>query len=176
MWIPETEFALNLTFVDKFLEGNGYEMGCGCEPLMGKDIVNHFDISPQPKAVEKVGDAFIRADATALSSRILPKVNFIFSSHMVEDLPSAEAMIECLNNWSTLLHEGGFLVILIPDMQGGRYPDVASGSGNPSHKVDVGYQFMKEEVAPKLPHLKLVQIDTIPHDKSCTMDVVFERV
>ena len=80
----------------------------------------------------------------------------------------------CLNGWARQnLKPRGYLVLLLPDMQGGRYATVAEG-GNPSHKVDVGRPFILD-ILPQLPLLRLMQIDTIPHEKSCTIDVVFQK-
>lgn len=68
----------------------------------------------------------------------------------------------------------GHIVLLMPDMEGGRYWTVEEG-GNPSHKVNVGKPFMYR-IMPSLPKLRIIQIDTIPHDRSCTIDVVLRKV
>ena len=46
---------------------------------------------------------------------------------------------------------------------------------NPSHKIDVGVKFIRS-ILSELRNLKLVQIDTIPHEHSCTFDVVFKKL
>jgi hypothetical protein len=128
-----------------------------------------FDVSPQPKPEKGL---FFITDASSLCfEKTMTQFGWVFSSHMVEDLPTEDAIVNCLNNWKTLVVSGGFIVLLLPDMQGGRYPTVAQG-GNPSHRVDVGVPFIMS-ILPRLKGLNLVQIDTIPHDKSCTFDVVF---
>jgi len=166
-------FEKNVAYVERYLEGVGLDMGCGSCPLLRLNCL-HFDISPQPVAVEQVGDDFIRADTTKPFIPQKPSdVDYIFSSHMIEDLPTKEAIIECLLMWVTYLRPGGFIVLLLPNMQGGLYPTVEEG-GNPSHRVNVGVEFI-ESILPKLKGLKLIQMDTIPHDKSCTLDVVFKK-
>jgi len=165
-----TEFEFNVTFVREFMAGTGYDMGCGSCPLIHEDC-HHFDISPQPLAIEQVGNRFMQLDCFA--GPFSPGVDFIFSSHMVEDLPTEAMIISCINYWGTLLNDGGYLILLLPDMQGGRYPTVEEG-GNPSHRVNVGVEFINK-IMDKLPELTLFQIDTIPHDKSCTIDVVFKK-
>lgn len=164
------EFDYNVGFVRKYLNGRGYDMGSGSAPLLGCDCF-HFDIAPQPLAELQVGKRFIQADC--FNDVFASGIDFIFSSHMVEDLPSRAHIVACLQGWSELLVNGGYLVLLLPDMQGGRYPTVAEG-GNPSHRVDVGAEFI-QGILPDLPLLDLVQLDTIPHDRSCTIDVVFRR-
>lgn len=164
-----TEFNFNLKYVKKYLKKNGLDMGCGCCPVIRKNCL-HIDHSPQPKAKDLVDDV-IHADAVTFDPGY--KVDYIFSSHMVEDLPSKQAIIDCLNGWSKLLKTKGKIVLLLPDMQLGRYPSVESG-GNPSHRVNVGVEFINE-ILSELKELKIIQIDTIPHNKSCTFDVVFGK-
>ena len=93
---------------------------------------------------------------------------------MIEDLETEEEVINCLYHWGRNLLIGSHIVLLVPDMQGGRYPKVEEG-GNPSHRINVGKEFFTR-ISKNLLFIKLVQIDTIPHDKSCSMDVVFRRV
>ena len=162
-------FEKNIVYVDKYLKGKGLDMGCGSCPLMKLNCL-HIDISPQPIAVEQIGLNFIHADVTKID---FPKglFDYIFSSHMVEDLPNRDEMILCLNRWSEFLKIGGYIVLLIPDMQGGRYPTVEQG-GNCSHKTNVGRPFFEGLV--DFLSLEIVQIDTLPHESSETMDITEE--
>ena len=167
-------FEKNVAYVSQYLEGVGLDMGCGSCPLMKPNCL-HFDISPQPVAVDQVGKDFFQANVTAP----LPMVpggyaDYIFSSHMVEDLPTKEAIIDCLTQWATYLRPGGAIVLLLPDMENGRYPTVEEG-GNCSHKINVGRKLF-ESIELDLKGLCLDQIDTIPHDTSETIDVVFRKV
>lgn len=172
-------FEYNVLFVEKWLRGNGLDMGCGNCPLLIDDYAHpalahnciHIDQAPQPIAMEQIENV-IQADAVTFKPA--HKVDYIFSSHMVEDLPSRQAIVDCLNGWAKLLKANGHIVLLLPDMEGNRYPTVESG-GNPSHRVNVGVQFMNK-ILSELNELLLIQIDTIPHNKSCTFDVVFEKI
>lgn len=164
-------FEYNVSYVTAFLQGRGLDMGCGSCPLLIGDCT-HVDISPQPLAELQVGGSFVQSDAVTYVPR--HKVNFVFSSHMVEDLATKEKIVSCINGWVDLLEPHGYVVLLLPDMQGGRYWTVEEG-GNPSHQVDVGAEFIRE-IEDDLPDLYLIQLDTIPHDKSCTIDVVFRKM
>lgn len=170
-------FEYQVSFVSKYLTGKGLDMGCGNCPLLTSSDIVHFDRAPQPLAVAQVGEErFVQRDCSNIDDYDSGMVDFIFSSHMVEDLPTREAIIECLVSWSLHLREGGYLVLLLPDMQGGRYPKVEE-EGNPSHRVNVGASFI-EEIGWELYEragLQLIQIDTIPHDKNCSIDIVFEK-
>jgi hypothetical protein len=171
-------FEYQVSFVSKYLTGKGFDMGCGNCPLMTSDDIIHFDVSPQPLAVQQVGkERFVQYDCSLFWNFDYGLVDFIFSSHMVEDLPTKEAIVDCIVAWSMYLKEGGYLVLLLPDMQGGRYWTVEEG-GNPSHRVNVGKQFI-EEIRMELYDrggIRIVQMDTIPHDKSCSIDFVFEKI
>jgi hypothetical protein len=144
-------------------------MGCGSCPLL--EATYHVDMSPQPDCESQIKDTdlFYIADAT----RFVPATDadYVFSSHMVEDLPTVDDIIDCLLHWKRMIKIGGHIILLLPDMQGGRYPTVAEG-GNCSHKTDVGVEFIYS-IMPQLSGLELVQIDTIPHNTSETIDVVF---
>jgi len=167
------EFDFNVGHVAAYLQGRGLDMGCGSCPLLLGDCY-HVDISPQPLCEMQVPEGrFIHWDAVRYVH--YEPVDFVFSSHMVEDLPTENEIIACLNGWARrLIRPEGYLVLLLPDMQGGRYATVEEG-GNPSHQVNVGKPFI-QNIMTRLPLLKLVQIDTIPHDRSCTIDVVFQRL
>jgi len=164
-------FEKNVAYVDRYLEGVGLDMGCGSCPLL-KPTCLHFDISDQPVTFEQVGRHFIQADATT-PLQMVPGgyADYIFSSHMIEDLPTPKAVVTCLLQWATYLKPSGAIAILVPDMQSGRYPTVEEG-GNCSHQINVGREFF-ESIVQDLEGLRLDQIDTIPHDTSETMDVVF---
>jgi len=165
------DFEYQLSFVEEFLTGKGLDMGCGSCPLIHPDCL-HIDISPQPLCEEQVPEGrFLQWNAVAY--RHYEPVDFIFSSHMVEDLGGEQEVIDCLNGWAEMIKDGGHIVLMLPDMQGGRYATVAEG-GNPSHRIDVGKEFIWS-ILDRLPELELVQIDTVPHDKSCSIDVVFKK-
>ena len=167
-------FEFNVSYIKKYLQGLGLDMGCGSCPLLELNCL-HIDISPQPLCelqVEK--HTFIQTDAVTFRPPGKAVVDYIFSSHMVEDLPTEDAIVNCLNNWAEFLRKDGYLVLLLPDMQGGRYWTVEEG-GNPSHRVNVGKPFI-DKIKERLSNLEIVQVDTIPHDRSCTIDVVFKKI
>jgi len=168
-------FEKNLTYVKQFLHGDGIDFGCGSCPLLTPPCLYYVDMSEQPLAVEQVtpvGGKFIHANFEYFFVDNL-ELDFIFSSHALEDLNNELDIINCLEIWSNYLKVGGHIVLLIPDMQGGRYPKVEEG-GNCSHKTNVGRPFF-EKIIERLPQFKIIQIDTIPHTVD-TMDVVLRRI
>jgi len=170
------EFHHNLHYVNQYLVGAGFDMGCGSNPLQ-KPNCYHVEVASKEMSERQLGrpiDNYIHEDASSIHGGLFyEKVDYVFSSHMIEDLGSEEEIVKCLKNWSTLLKDGGHIILLLPDMQGGRYPTVEEG-GNPSHRVNVGAPFIKG-ILSLLPSLNLVQMDTIPHNEGCTIDVVFRK-
>lgn len=164
-------FEETVTYINDYLTGFGIDMGCGSCPLVRPNCVVVNEVS-DPTGKEQVPQGcFNVADARHFNPGY--KVDYIFSSHMLEDLGGRNEIINCLKNWSELLYQGGHIVLLLPDMQGGRYPTVEEG-GNISHKVNVGRPFF-EDIINEFDNLEIVQMDTIPHDKFCTIDIVLRK-
>lgn len=128
--------------------------------------------------------------------------DFIFSSHCLEDFEDIPVVFE---NWWKKLKLNGFMILLLPDMEvcdcdickttqqvnyrksqgmSARYwtleDHINNQKGNPSHKTNVGKKFMtlllqnlkeKDKI-----NYEIVQVDTIPHDKSCSVDLVIKKL
>lgn len=185
--VPERdEFERNIKSVDPFLEGYGMDMGCGRCYLQKPNCV-HVDLQDQKYIENAMGHPFPsthtyhqgRADKITsfkLNGNDM-KFDYIFSSHMVEDLPTKEDILNCLIGWTNnLLKIGGYIILLLPDMLGGRYPTVEEG-GNPSHKVNMGVAFFNSILGDLWANdLNIVQMDTIPHESGCSFDVVLRKI
>ncbi len=105
------------------------------------------------------------------------KLDFIFSSHCLEDFADIPTVFE---NWWKKLKADGLMLLLLPDMEGGRYNKVEDVGGNPSHKTNAGKSFMhtmleglKEQS--RIKDYEIVQEDTIPHTESCSIDFVIKK-
>lgn len=177
-------FEKNVAYVQQFLTGVGADVGCGSCPLLHPICQIYIDQSEQPIAIEA-----IKSQLKKMKSIMRPRFiisngldgmsgedlfDFIFSSHMLEDLPTTDEIILYLNIWSTYLRKEGRIVLLMPDIEGGRYPKAGEPGSNPSHHIDIGPEYFQEYILPELNNLKLVQIDTIPHTSE-TFDTVLVR-
>jgi len=117
-------------------------------------------------------------------------LDFIFSSHCLEDF--ADIPVVFLNWWKKL-KKNGVLLLLLPDMEKcdcqfcngkTRYATIedykANGKGNPSHRTNVGKKFITSMLenlknSGKI-NYKIEQIDTIPHNATCSIDVVIRKL
>lgn len=175
-------FSRNVFSVSYFLTGVGADIGCGSCPLINPLCKFYIDQSPQPLAVEKIKQnlhksnlfvpKFIIGDCR--TSLMGESVDFIFSSHMLEDLENIDEMIRCLNIWTTSLNRNGAIILILPDMENGRYPKVGDPGGNPSHRINVGPDLFMREIFPYLSNLKLLQLLAIPQSSE-SFDVVLGR-
>jgi SAM-dependent methyltransferase len=158
----ENEFSV---FVP-YLTGLGIDIGCGTDRL--SDTVLSLDSQPNAKYAY----ADVICDARKIPMFKDGTFDFVFSSHCLEDFETAEIPV-VLREWLRILKSGGNLCLLLPDMEGGRYPKAGDKAGNPSHKTDIGIKYFKE-LTRSLP-LQLVQSDTIPHEW-CSFDLVYKKL
>lgn len=114
----------------------------------------------------------------------------IFSSHCLEDFPN---IINVIENWWKKLKPQGLMLLLLPDMEKcdcqfcngkSRYATIEDyekhGVGNPSHRTNVGKKFMTSMLDDlknkgKI-NYKIEQMDTIPHNVSCSIDFVIRKL
>jgi len=168
-------------YIKNYINGKGIDIGCGTNRL-SNDILA---IDQQPN--KQYAHADIIHDCKDLNinsfewkgniySFIDNSFDFIFSSHCLEDFKNIP---EVFLNWWKKIKKDGYMILLLPDIEGGRYPKCDNKHGNPSHRTDVGKNYIMD----MLIELKnkngidydVIQSDTIPHDKSCSIDFVIKK-
>jgi predicted SAM-dependent methyltransferase len=150
---------------------NGIDVGCGTDRI--DDMVPGIDRQPEYRyaSAQWVWDC---KDLELFNDNSL---DFIFSSHCLEDFSDIDTVF-C--NWWKKLKPNGLMLLLLPDMQAGRYPKCGEPRGNPSHRTNVGKEFMQGML--KRLHEKgkltceILQEDTIPHTETCSIDYVIKKV
>lgn len=180
--ILETNSQYEFEFIKPFLQGKGIDVGCGTSRL-SPDILAldqqpdqryaHADVVHDCKDLE-VGKPFeFKGQMYDFRDN---EFDFIFSSHCLEDFPDIDPVFL---SWWKKIKANGLMILLLPDMQGGRYPDLKmhreTGQGNPSHKTDVGKEFIFSMLERLKLNYEIIQADTIPHDRSCTIDFVIKK-
>lgn len=170
------------TYIEKFLQGKGIDVGCGTNRL-----------SPDILAIDrqnnkKYSHADVIHDCHDLDIKsvqwhdkeypfMIDSIDFIFSSHCLEDFEDIPIVFM---NWWKKLKPNGYMILLLPDMENERYPKCNDPQGNPSHRTDVGAGYMRGLLDSLKYHngikFRIIQIDTIPHNESCTVDVVIQKL
>ena len=82
-------------FFDKYLNGNGLDIGYGGDPII-----------PQVQCWD-----FEHGDAQFLSTLEDEKFDFVYSSHTLEHIPNP---VTAIKNWFRVLKRGGYLILYIP--------------------------------------------------------------
>lgn len=181
---PRTDFL----YVEKYCRGLGLDCGCGTNRL--SESVLTIDWYPHSHT-DLIWNVVHENGWHPYPFRE-NRFDFFFASHVLEDFhPSVTQRV--FDEWLRMIKVGGYLVILVPDMEGGRYPkwdekftesdqEVISGKrlvgelkGNPAHLVDAGMTFMNNLVKGSQYKLEVVQADTIPHN-SMSLDFVVKKL
>jgi len=150
---------------------NGVDIGCGT--MRVDDMIPSMDRQPD----YKYAHAQFVWDCHDLELFNDGKLDFIFSSHCLEDFADIPVVFY---NWWNKLKINGLMLLLLPDIQGGRYPKSGQPGSNPSHRVDVGKEYMHkmlEDLKIKQNiRYEILQEDTIPHTESSSIDFVIKRI
>ncbi len=149
---------------------NGIDVGCGTCRI--DDMILSIDQQPD----YRYAHAQLVWDCKDLEIFADNKLDFIYSSHCLEDF---EDIPKVFMNWWKKLKPDGLMLLLLPDMEGGRYPKVNEPNGNPSHRTDTGKNFIESMMESlrnaALLDYEILQIDTIPHNESSSIDVVIRK-
>lgn len=165
--------------VEKYLTGIGIDVGCGTNRL-SKDILaidrNYEKKYADCEIVHDCKDLDINAGFHWNGKYYSFKdcsFDFIFSSHVLEDFTDIP---QVFRNWWRKLKPNGLMLLLLPDMENGRYPKVGEPTGNPAHRTNVGNDYIRRLLKDLNFKHEFVQCDTLPHDKTCTIDFVIKKL
>ena len=94
---------LHLKHFEKYLHGNGIDVGSGSDPLrVPSGHVRHWD--------KENGDG----NGAILQGVASESLDFVYSSHCLEHIIGLKT---ALSNWCRVLKHGGFLFVVVPDYQ-----------------------------------------------------------
>jgi SAM-dependent methyltransferase len=126
-----------------YCAGYGLDLGFGGDP-----IAPHAIGMDQPQPYSDVGKLPVQlgGDATRLVWFADGVLDFVFSSHLLEDFVDVRAI---LVEWLRVLKPGGRLIIFCPDEQVYRRHCAATGQPYNTHHVhaDFSLEFVKRELA-----------------------------
>lgn len=168
----------------KYLWGLGCDWGCGSNRL--SPTVLSIDSYPHKEA-DLVWD--ILEKPFPFADNVF---NFVFSSHCIEDMPTDRTQY-AFDELVRITKVGGHVVLLVPDMESGRYPkwdevftadslEVIRGerkigelAGNPAHKQNFGLIALNKLVYGSKYKMEIVQADKLPHNQM-TLDFVVKKL
>ncbi len=190
--LEETEKRPEFLLMRPYIKGLGLEIGTGTNRLsptvLGIDNYNHID-------ADMVWDCAPEKDGTQYYQPYPFKderFDFVFSSHVLEDF-NPIVIQTVFDEWLRLVKKGGYLILLVPDMEGKRYPDwdevftetdeeVIKGErkagelkGNPSHRCTMGLTLLNKLKSESKYNSVLVQCNQVPHT-TMTLDYVIKRI
>ena len=145
---------------------NGVDVGCGTTRI--DDRIISIDVQPD----WRYANAQLVWDCKDLDIFADGKLDFIFSSHCLEDFEDIQGVFSA---WYRKLKVDGLMILLLPDMETGRYPKVGEPKGNPSHRTNVGKDFIADMMKDLGYEYDLVQCDTLKHNETCTVDIVLRK-
>lgn len=174
--------------VEKYCRGLGLDWGCGTNrfspTVLTTDWYNHSDTDLQWNVVHNGG----RYPFPFNDERF----DFVFASHVIEDFAPDELQF-VFDEGLRLIKKGGYFVILVPDIEGGRYPkwdevfteedeEVKSGQrivghlkGNPSHRTNFGLTWLHKLKNESKYQTEIVQEDTFDKNRM-TLDFVLRKL
>ena len=152
-----------------FCKGNGLDLGFGGDPITPNAI--RMDME-NPYAKYLNNEPQLKGDARDLYWFKDNTLDFIFSSHLLEDFPDTK---EVLVEWLRVLKPGGRIVLYCPDQQ--KYVDHCISQGkkpNPYHSID---DFSLKYVQDILDELGMTKtIEAHPSREIYSFDLVAEKL
>lgn len=130
VWRPDgpagTEARKIAPFIVPYTRGRGLDLGCGNDKAFSHFIgVDNGGVFGQGRGEN------VKSDIRDLSMFATDSMDFVFSSHALEDL---EDTVGALTEWWRVIKPGGHLVLYLPHAD--FYPNVGQPGANPDHAHD----------------------------------------
>lgn len=123
-----------------FCQGNGIDIGFGGDPIVPHAIC--MDL-PNSYAKYQANPQHLHGDARDLSWFQSESMDFVYSSHVLEDFPDTKAVFA---EWFRVLRPGGRMILFLPDEQVYRAHCYANNKPPNKHHVHdfFGEGYMKD--------------------------------
>lgn len=151
------------SYIIPYCKGNGIDVACGGSKIISSAI--GIDL-PQDKQYANVGDDSVqlRGDGRNLYWFKNSVLDYVASSHMLEDYPEEETL-SILEEWTRVLKVGGYLVLSLPHEPKFYHHCVVEGKQlyNYNHKCKKMSPEYIEQKSKELGNLEKVLISDVEH-------------
>ncbi|MDE3097841.1 MAG: methyltransferase domain-containing protein [Verrucomicrobiota bacterium] len=166
-----SETSRHRDLLQPYCQGYGCDIGFGGDPISAEAI--RVDL---PTPYTSVGPFKVQlgGDCRNLHWFGDDVLDFVYSSHLLEDFPEPE-IITILAEWSRALKPGGRMVLLLPDQQ--RYLNACRKNGqgpNPHHSMDHFSLAALRPLIARLPCLR--EVAAYPNLGEYSFAVVLEKL
>jgi SAM-dependent methyltransferase len=169
--LRQSETAKHRDLLQPLCEGYGCDIGFGGDPISNTSV--RVDL---PNPYTKVGRLNVQlgGDCRNLYWFQDGVLDFVYSSHLLEDFPEHEIM-PILSEWSRVLKPAGRLILLLPDQQ--RYLKACRQKGeapNPHHSMEYfSLDFLRAMIS-RLPSLR--EVAAHPELGEYSFAIILEKV
>jgi predicted SAM-dependent methyltransferase len=153
--------------LQKYCVGYGVDLGFGGDPIVPTAIT-----VDRPSPYAKVGSSPLNlgGDARNLYWFASNSLNYVFSSHLLEDFPPNETRSIVLE-WLRVLATDGYLILYLPDEQKYRQQCKASGQPyNQNHQIENFSLNYLKNILSSIPEIEIV------HENAACEEYSFEIV
>lgn len=159
-----SETSVHRPNLARYCQGDGIDLGFGGDPI--NETAVRIDL-PSPYSTGIFPTQFA-GDATKLHWFADSALDYIFSSHLLEDFPDTTAV---LREWLRVLKTGGLLIIGCPDEV--RYRAYCTAQGHPRNEhhvhADFSLSFVKR-------HLEQIKATTLVYENDAAGPYSWELV
>lgn len=128
----QSETSKRRPILAPYCTGVGLDIGYGGDPIVPTAIT--LDL-PRPYTCVGAAPQHIAGDGTALPWFADQSLDYVYSSHLIEDFSYADQR-RIVAEWLRVLKPGGHLVILAPDQQAYEADCRARGIGSNAHHIE----------------------------------------
>lgn len=127
----QSETSVARPVLAKYCEGLGLDIGFGGDPIVPTAITMDM---PNPYTTVGGSKQILRGSCSDLSGFCDGALDYIYSSHLLEDFTYAE-LVPIITEWKRVLRVGGFIVTNCPDQKKFLAHCALTGQGtNDAHK------------------------------------------
>ena len=170
-----SETSLCRKRLSKYCTGVGLDIGYGGDPIVESAITVDLIPSKMKPHIYPQAAQNIYGDARFLHWFSSNFLDYVYSSHMLEDLPHYHQVL-ALKEWERVLKVGGLIILYLPDEKLYRaHCDKAGKPRNSNHKnEDFSLVWFIEKLLSEINNVEIVHSN--PHCEKYSFEIVMKKV